>query len=336
MGAGGVAECHLEAASRHPQANVMYLCDVRLDRALLLAERYGIPEYSADAKRALIDTQVEAVILALPTLLHHEWIVRCTEAGKDILTEKLLCRTFAEARDAIELCEARGIRLAVGYMRRFWPARLQLRSLVQSGALGRPVTWNTAHLEPRSDYYRGPDNWMWDRERGGGITMDGSIHDFDFACWVLGPPHRLYARSGQLSDAVTAPAQGCALVSFPEGDTLVYSGAWQEGDLGTLRPPQSIVGHGARSCWSPISAFPGATHRESSARTPGTAIRWSRSGWGRTGSFTSSWTALSGERPAPPWPPVKKRWPACGCRSRSLRPGRDGCFGIRPDRPASA
>jgi len=114
--------------------------------------------------------------------------------------------------------------------------------MVRSGALGRPVTWAISGFGARSDFYRGPNNWMWDMEQGGGLVMDGSIHDFDFACWVLGRPVHMYAQSRRICDSVTAPTQAAAIVTFENGDNLTYSVAWQEGDFGSGGEPSRIVG----------------------------------------------------------------------------------------------
>jgi len=242
IGAGGIASHHLEAISRHRQTKALYVADLDLKKAQSLATKYGINQVTVDPGEILLSEEIDAVILALPTFLHYEWLLRCARAGKDILCEKPLCRTLSEGKRILRACTKHKVRLSVGYMRRFSPARLKARSLVQSGALGRPVIWQVSSFEPRSDFGRGPGNWMWDREKGGGLIMDGSIHDFDFACWVLGQPTKMFARSSRISDVVTAPTQADALVSFAGGDSLTYTAAWQEGDVSPSQPSSCIIG----------------------------------------------------------------------------------------------
>lgn len=242
IGAGGIAKHHLGAISRHRQTKVLCLADTDLNRAQSLADRYGISRVTVDPNRILLNAEVNTVIIALPTFLHYEWLLRCARAGKDILTEKPLCRTVSEGKHVLRTCTKHNVRLAVGYMRRFSPARLKVRSLVQAGALGRPVTWQISSFGPRSDFYRGPGNWMWDRHKGGGLVMDGSIHDFDFACWILGQPTRMFAQSSRISDVATAPTQAHALVTFADSDRLAYSAAWQEGDFSPSQRSSCIIG----------------------------------------------------------------------------------------------
>lgn len=242
IGAGGVAGAHLRAISQHRQAKALCLADIQLSKARSLADRYGISPVTDDPNEILLNPAIDAVIIALPTFLHCEWLLRCARAGKDVLTEKPLCRTVAEGKRVLRTCARNNVRLAVGYMRRFSPARLKVRSLVRAGALGRPVSWQIASFGPRLDYYRGPGNWMWDRRQGGGYIMDGSIHDFDFACWTLGQPTRMFAQSSRITDAATAPTQAHAHVTFEDGDRLAYSGAWQEDDTSPSQRSARIIG----------------------------------------------------------------------------------------------
>jgi len=242
LGCGGIAGAHLRAAARLRQAKVVHLADANLDTAHELADDFGIEKISSDPACMIDDDEVEAVIIALPTHLHYDWIVRCAEAGRHVLTEKPLCRTVRQGRRAIAVCDRQGVKLRVGYMRRYNPLRGKVRQLVQSNKLGRPVTWTIASYGPRSDFCRGPGNWMWDMQKGGGLVLDGNIHDFDFAAWVLGRPVRIFAQSKCISPEVTAPTQATATVQFERGDTLQFAASWQEGDFGSGGAPESIVG----------------------------------------------------------------------------------------------
>jgi predicted dehydrogenase len=232
IGAGLIAEAHIAGAQRNRKTKISVILDMNLERARVLAEKYNIGKITDNIDDILFDKNITMVILALPTFLHYEWIKKIAKAGKDILTEKPLCRTVKQARRIIDICRKYKVRLAVGYMRRFSPARLKIRSLILSGALGRPVTWQIFSVNPRLDYNRGANNWMWDKDKGGGYVMDGSIHDFDFACWVLGRPVKMFARSGSISEKVSAPTHLSTFINFENGDGFSYNNTWQEGDFG--------------------------------------------------------------------------------------------------------
>ncbi len=242
LGAGCVAPAHLLAAAKHPKAIIVHIADVYLEAARKLADEYGVDRVSKDAQDVVVDNDVDTVVIALPTFLHYDWLLRCAKAGKNILCEKPLCRTVSQGRRAIRACAQQGVRLAVGYQRRFSPARIMIRKLVQAGKLGCPVTWTISNFAFRPDWHGARRNqWVWDKNSGGLVT-DWAIHAFDFACWVLGKPVKMFAQSRQLSSTVTSPTQAAAFVHFENGDNLVYGASWQEKDFGWGRAPESIVG----------------------------------------------------------------------------------------------
>ena len=292
IGAGGVAGAHLGAISRHRQAKALCLADIDLNKARSLADRYGIRRVTDDPNKILLDVEVNAVVIVLPTFLHCEWVLRCAKAGKDVLTEKPLCRTVSQGKRVLRTCTKHNVRLAVGYMRRFRPARLKVRSLVQAGALGRPVTWQISSFGPRSDYYRGPGSWMWDRNKGGGYVMDGSIHDFDFACWTLGQPTRMFAQSSRISDVATAPTQAHALITFADGDRLAYSGAWQEDDFRPTQRSARIIGSEGTIILDSDYEFTWHDAAKKERHFKWSPDKLRPSGMGGPGSSTDNWIVL--------------------------------------------
>ncbi|MHB1457129.1 MAG: Gfo/Idh/MocA family protein [Armatimonadota bacterium] len=241
LGAGGIVPPHLDGA-KQLGVEVVHIADVRIECAKSLADQFGIKHVSDDPWDVVKNPDVDMVIVALPTYLHSEWLKRCAAAGKHILTEKPLCRTVTEARQVIKVCGKNNVKVAVGYQRRFSPARIKVRELIRSDAIGRPVTWAISGFSARNDFYRGPNNWMWDMQKGAGLVMDGSIHDFDFASWVLGKPAKMYAQSRLICDCVTAPTQASAIIHFEQGDTLTYSVAWQECEYGAGDGVDRIIG----------------------------------------------------------------------------------------------
>jgi predicted dehydrogenase len=92
---------------------------------------------STTMKEALANPRVRAVVLATPHSLHVEQIVAAAAAGKHVLCEKPLALTRDDAIHAVEACSKAGVLLGVGTNRRYVPSMRELRSLVQSGMLGR-------------------------------------------------------------------------------------------------------------------------------------------------------------------------------------------------------
>src|SRR5690349_23418466 len=100
-----------------------------------LAREHGVP-HAAELGAALADPSVKAVILCTPHSLHARQIVAAAAAGKHVFCEKPLCLTRVDAARAIEACRAAGLVLGIGHERRFEPPILELRRMVEAGALG--------------------------------------------------------------------------------------------------------------------------------------------------------------------------------------------------------
>ena len=242
LGCGGIAMAHIEAIKRFAKASLVHVVDANQERAEETARKFSVPRWSADPQTALDDPAVEWVIVCLPTFLHARWIQACAAAGKHVLTEKPLARTVEQAAATVDTCRAAGVRLFANYQRRYSPAWQRAREWIHGGAIGRPVTWNLFTVGVRSDYYRGPNNWMWDFEKGGGMILDMSIHHFDLIQWISGKPVELFARSSRICEDVTAPTEASAHVRFASGDRLNYAVAWQSRDYGAAVSPIAAVG----------------------------------------------------------------------------------------------
>ncbi|MBI1929392.1 Gfo/Idh/MocA family oxidoreductase [Candidatus Poribacteria bacterium] len=242
LGCGGIATPHADAIAHFDEARLVHVADVRKEGADVLASKYSVPRWSDDPQAVVDDAEVEWVIICLPTFLHASWIQACADAGKHVLTEKPLARTVEQAKEAIEACRAAGVRLYVNYQRRYSPGWQRPLEVIQAGKIGRPVTWNISSFGVRSDFYRGPNNWMWDFEQGGGLVMDGSIHQFDLIQWISGKPVEMFARSRRICPEVTAPTEASAYVRFGSGDHLNYAAAWQSQNFGSGGAPFTAVG----------------------------------------------------------------------------------------------
>ena len=101
------------------------------------AREWNIPRHYGSYSELLADTDVDAIYNPLPNALHAEWTIKACQAGKHVLCEKPLALTAAEA-DAIAAAAGRaGVRVMEAFMYRHHPQTLQLKALVDGGAIGR-------------------------------------------------------------------------------------------------------------------------------------------------------------------------------------------------------
>ena len=144
----------------------------------------------------------DAVFVTNPTALHLRVARAAAEAGCHVFIEKPLADGWDGVEDFLTAVDRKGVVAAVGYQLRFHPGLMRLRELLDGGAIGRPLA---ARLEfgeylpawhPWEDYREG---YAARRDLGGGVLLT-QIHDIDYACWLFGPPTRVSAVGGHLSD----------------------------------------------------------------------------------------------------------------------------------------
>ncbi|RMG94262.1 MAG: inositol 2-dehydrogenase [Chloroflexi bacterium] len=163
-----------------------------------VAHQYQVPHTYTDYRELLTRDDIDAVVIASPTNTHGDVVQAAAAAGKHIFTEKPLALTLAECDAAIAAVEQAGVKMQVGFMRRFDAAYMAAKEKIDAGLIGEPVLFKAVGRDPwrtSLDYAR--------REASGGLILDMGIHDFDLARWLMG------------SEVVRVHSEGGCLV-FPE------------------------------------------------------------------------------------------------------------------------
>jgi predicted dehydrogenase len=119
IGAGHLGREHARVYGSIENAKLIAVCDINEKTGRAVAERHSV-RFVSDFRELLGD--VDAVSIATPTVDHHEITCACLDAGINVLVEKPIARTLAEADEMIRTAEARGLILQVGHIERFNPA----------------------------------------------------------------------------------------------------------------------------------------------------------------------------------------------------------------------
>ncbi|MGI8900593.1 MAG: Gfo/Idh/MocA family protein, partial [Nocardioides sp.] len=179
IGAGAMGAAHVETLARWvPEAQVSLVHDADRARATEVAGTVGA-EVATSSDQLIGSPDVDAVLVAAPDPLHEELALACLAAGKPMLCEKPLATSVEGSRRIVEAETALGRRLVqVGFMRRFDPAYVQLRSTVLSGAVGELRAAHCLHRNARAH----PD------ATSEGVLVNSMIHEFDCVPWLLDDP----------------------------------------------------------------------------------------------------------------------------------------------------
>jgi len=142
----------------------------------------------------------DAIIITTPDDLHYGPCMKALEMGYDILLEKPIAPTEQECRDIHELTQKTGRIVAVCHVLRYAPYFINLRNLIQQGAIGNIMS--VAHFEPiehvhmAHSFVRG--NWH-DSKKTTPIILAKSCHDMDILRWLIGKPIKKVSAFGDLS-----------------------------------------------------------------------------------------------------------------------------------------
>jgi predicted dehydrogenase len=208
LGAGFMARIHAAAYAGLPEADVRVVCALTEPEAL--AERLGA-DVSDDWEAAISTPGVDVVDVCLPTPLHRPVVERALEAGRHVLVEKPVALTLADADAIAAAARDSGRVLMVGHVLRFFAEIAEMRRVIGSGELGRPLAATAVRLSAPPDW----NDWMLDPARSGGTLVDLMVHDFDVLADLLGPARRVYATAAAGGRHVTA------LVEHERGEASV-------------------------------------------------------------------------------------------------------------------
>ncbi len=228
IGAGRIGKIHAENLLRQPHAEVCAISDPFANEALRswAAER-GIATVSENSDDLLADPALDAIFICSPTDTHVPLIKQAAAAGKHIFCEKPVSMDIAQTKEALDAATKAGVRLQVGFNRRFDHNFRKVRELVQAGDIGDPHLIKITSRDPA------PPSPEYIRSSGG-MFMDMTIHDFDMARFLSG------------SEAVEVFAYGSVLVDpafaqYDDVDTAIITIRFASGALGVIDNSRKAV-----------------------------------------------------------------------------------------------
>ena len=255
IGAGRIGRLHAEhLAFRIPDANLLAVSDIILEAAQKCAADLGIPTATQDHRIIMENPDIEAVVVCSSTDTHAQMIEEAAAAGKHIFCEKPIAHDLGEIDRALAAVEEAGVKLQIGFNRRFDPNFRRVRELVATGKIGEPHILRITSRDPAPP----PIEYI---KVSGGIFLDMTIHDFDMARYLIGSEvEEIYAAAGVMVD----PAIGEA----GDVDTAVITLRFENGVIGTIdNSRQAVYGYDQR-----VEVFGSAGCASADNNYPNTAI----------------------------------------------------------------
>ena len=142
------------------------VADIDKERLTYVRERYGVQTY--EDYEELLQHDLDAVTIAVPTMLHEKVACAALKKGVHVLVEKPIASTVEVADHIIDLAKKEHLKLMVGHVTRFEPTIIKLKTMIERGDLGQVISLSAKRVGPYNP-----------RIRDVGIIIDLGVHDID-------------------------------------------------------------------------------------------------------------------------------------------------------------
>ncbi len=244
IGCGGIANGkHMPALMKQKDVQMVAFCDIIEERAVKAAKDYGTPDAKTytDYKELLEDKTIDVVHVCTPNKEHSFITIDALEAGKHVMCEKPMAKTYAEAKAMLDAAKRTGKKLTIGYQNRHTPQALYVKQACDEGVLGDIYYANAIALRRRAVPTWGV--FLNEDEQGGGPLIDIGTHALDLTLWcmnnykpkmVVGTKYRKLADQTQTANAwgdwdpkeFTVEDSAFGFVVMENGATIILQSSW--------------------------------------------------------------------------------------------------------------
>jgi predicted dehydrogenase len=223
VGAGYFSQFHYEAWSRMDGAAIVAVCDVDLVRARATAARFGIERVYDDVARMLDAERPDFVDVITPPPTHEAICRAAFVRGTDVICQKALAPSYAEAVSIVEAAETAGVRFMVHDNFRFQPWHREVRKLIDAGTIG--------HVHAISARTRMGDGWGPDaylerqpyfRTMPRLLVFETGVHFIDVCRYLGGEAVRAFARLRRLNPVIAGEDAGLLILELANGATFLW------------------------------------------------------------------------------------------------------------------
>ena len=228
IGCGRISPNHI-AAAKHNGLEFCAVCDVVPENMEDKLKKFELPasvrQYT-DYREMLKAEQPTLVAIATESGKHAAIALDCIDAGCNIIIEKPIALSIADADAIIAAGKRKGVKVCASHQNRFNKSILKIRDAYDKNRFGR-LFYGTAHIRwNRGWEYYSRANWRGTWAEDGGALMNQCIHNIDLLRWMMGDEvDEVFAYTDRLNHAyIEAEDLGIALVKFKNGAYGVIEG----------------------------------------------------------------------------------------------------------------
>ena len=251
IGCGRISPNHVVAAQNN-KLEIVGICDLMRDNMTDKILKFKLPQdvhTYFDYREMLIKEKPELVAIATESGKHAAIAIDCINAGCNVIIEKPIALSIADADAIIEAAERKNVKVCACHQNRFNKSVQKIREAVEMNRFGK-MLYGTAHIRWARDYeYYSRAKWRGTWAQDGGALMNQCIHDIDLLRWMMGDEiDEVIGMTDRLKhDYIEAEDLGIALIKFKnhsygiiEGTTDIYPKNLEEtlylfGEKGTVK-----------------------------------------------------------------------------------------------------
>lgn len=220
IGVGRIGNVHYQNMQRIKKIHLVAVCDLKVDGSWEKEKGLSADYYTTDYHKVLADPNIDAVLICTPTNLHPVMVTDAALAGKSIFCEKPVGFDLEEILKTFKVIKETGVRVQVGFNRRFDHNFDRIVDHRDDGSIGEPQILKITSRDPE------PPSYEYVKVSGG-IFMDMTIHDFDMARFITG------------NDVASVFVVGGAMIDpnikqFDDIDTAIVTLKFKNGMIGVI------------------------------------------------------------------------------------------------------
>ncbi len=260
IGCGGIAnQKHLPALKHNKNVEIVAFCDIIRERAEKSASEYGIENAKVftDYKELLKEENIDVVHVLTPNKSHSFISIDAMNAGKHVMCEKPMAKTYQEAKAMLDTSLNTGKILSIGYQNRCNPTSLYAKKMAENDELGE-IYYAKAHALRR----RAVPTWgvfLNEEEQGGGPLIDIGTHALDLTLWtmnnykpkmVVGSVYKKLSEQKEQGNAFgewnpsefTVEDSAFGFITMENGATIVLESSWALNTLDVREAMTTLCG----------------------------------------------------------------------------------------------
>ncbi|MCS7061347.1 MAG: Gfo/Idh/MocA family oxidoreductase [Anaerolineae bacterium] len=206
VGCGGIARAHVNAYRTIPEVDIVSVHDVAASAAEALARETDARIANSPQEMAAVD-HLDAVSICTPPALHFQHCKPFLQARIPVLCEKPLEANVRAAGRLAELARRSRTVFMTAFCHRFHPAIIELKKLIESGSLGKPLLFRNmfgGYLPLKGNHRADP------ALSGGGVLIDNGSHSVDLFRFLVGEPAAVWAVAGNVMQKL--PVEDIAMI----------------------------------------------------------------------------------------------------------------------------